>query len=264
MKKWISVLLAALLLCGCTEPPEPTQTEPPTLPPSPYTADDYRYEGDFLTCTAGETVLGVDVSSHQEEIDWKKVADAGIQFAFVRLGNRGYKTGNISADSYAIANLQGAAEAGLLVGAYFFSQAVSVTEAKEEAKFALEVLDGFSLDLPLVYDWEYVNETARTANVDKRTLTDCTLAFCKAVEKAGYDTMVYFNSYQATDLLYLNELAQYPWWLAMYDVDAEFPCKADLWQYTSSGKVPGIKGKADVNLMFTDFGLGQAVFGEVG
>lgn len=266
MKKWICFLLVALLLCGCMElpKPQPTQpTQPPTLPPSPYTAEDYRYEDGFLTCTAGETVLGVDVSSHQEEIDWKKVADAGIKFAFVRLGNRGYTTGNLSADSYAMANLQGAREAGLLVGAYFFSQAVSVAEAKEEAKFALKVLDGFSLDLPLVYDWEYVSETARTAKVDKRTLTDCTLAFCKAIEKAGYDAMVYFNSYQATDLLYLHELEQYPWWLAMYDVNMEFPCKADIWQYTESGSVPGIRWKADVNLMFTDFGLGQAVFGEV-
>ena len=75
--------------------------------------------------------------------------------------------------------------------------------------------------------------------------------------------MVYFNSYQATDLLYLHELEQYPWWLAMYDVDMEFPCKADIWQYTESGSVPGIRWKADVNLMFTDFGLGQAVFGEI-
>lgn len=265
MKKLTLPLLMALLLCGCLQDISftlPTE-QPATLPPSPYTADDYAYEGDFLTCTAGETVLGVDVSSHQEKVDWQKVADAGIKFAFVRLGNRGYTTGDISADAYAIANLQGAKAAGLKVGAYFFSQAVSVTEAKEEAKFALEVLDGCSLDLPLVYDWEYVSESARTAGVDKRTLTDCTLAFCQAVEKAGYDSMIYFNSYQATDLLYLEELEQYPWWLAMYNISAEFPCRVDLWQYTAEGKVPGIKGKADVNLMFTEFGLGQAVFGQM-
>ena len=266
MKKWTGILLAALLLCGCAKAPQPTlpPTEPlPTLPPSPYTAQDYRYENGFLTCTAGETVLGVDVSSHQGVIDWQAVADAGIKFVFVRLGNRGYESGKLSMDTYARANLAGAREAGLLVGAYFFSQAISVGEAKREAAFALRVLDGFQLDLPLVYDWEYVNETVRTANVGARLLTDCTLAFCQAVENAGYDAMIYFNSYQATQLLYLDELEMYPWWLAMYDISMEFPCKADIWQYTDSGSVPGISWGADVNLMFTDFGLGQAVFGKM-
>ena len=150
-----------------------------------------------------------------------------------------------------------------MVGAYFFSQAISVAEAEEEAAFALQVLDDFQLDLPLVYDWEYVNETARTANMDARLLTDCTLAFCRAVEKAGYDAMIYFNKYQAEKLLYLKELEQYPWWLAMYDLSMESPCKVDLWQYTASGSVPGIQGKADVNLMFTEWGLGQAAFKEM-
>lgn len=268
MKKWIMILLAALLLWGCAKAPQPTEptlppTEPPpTLPPSPYTAQDYVFENGFLTCTAGETVLGVDVSSHQQEIDWQQVADAGIKFAFIRLGYRGYEGGVLRMDPYARKNLAAAKEAGLLVGAYFFSQATHIGEAKREAMFALKVLDGFQLDLPLVYDWEYVSETARTAKMDKRTLTDCTLAFCQTAENAGYDSMVYFNSYQATELLYLEELEQYPWWLAMYDTTQEFPCKADIWQYTESGSVPGIQWNADVNLMFTDFGLGQAAFGQ--
>ena len=261
MKKWITFFLAAVLLCGCAQKPQPTE---PTLPPSPYTAQDYRYKDGFLTCTAGETMLGVDVSSHQETIDWQQVAASGIKYAFVRLGNRGYESGKLSADTYAMLNLTGAREAGLLVGAYLFSQAVTVAEAEEEAAFALEVLGGFKLDLPLVFDWEYVSETARTAHVDARMLTDCTLAFCQTVEEAGYESMIYFNSYQATSLLYLNELEQYPWWLAMYDISMEFPCKADLWQYTKTGTVPGIQGNADVNLMFTEWGLGAEAFSQTG
>ena len=261
MKNWIVILLAAMLLCGCAKAPQPTQP-PTTLPPSPYTAQDYIFEDGFLTCTAGETVLGVDVSSHQETIDWQQVADAGMKFAFIRLGYRGYEGGVLQMDPYARANLVGAREAGLLVGAYFFSQAISVGEAKQEASFAMGVLDGFQLDLPLVYDWEYVNDTARTAEMDKRTLTDCTLAFCQTAEKAGIDAMIYFNSYQAKQLLFMEALEQYPWWLAMYDTSLEFPCKADIWQYTKSGSVPGIQWDADVNLMFTDFGLGQTVFAQ--
>lgn len=264
MKKIIAAALAALLLCGCGRLPEPTQTDPPpTLPQSPYSPQDYAYEDGYLTCTAGQTVMGIDVSSHQEVIDWQQVADAGVEFAIIRLGNRGYESGQLSADEYAQVNLAGAKDAGILVGAYIYSQAVSVAEAEEEAAFALEILDGTELDLPLVYDWEYVDENARTAHVDARTLTDCTLAFCRAVENAGYEAMVYFNSAQATQLLYLEELAEYPWWLAMYDVSMDFPCKVDLWQYTNTGSVPGIEGNVDVNLMFAEWGLGERVWAEI-
>lgn len=261
MKKLAAMILtAALLLCGCVEFPVPTEP-PETLPSSPYTAEDYRYEGDYLTCTAGNTVLGIDVSSHQGVIDWEQVAAAGIAFAIVRLGSRGYNSGTLNADACALENLKGAKQAGLRVGAYFFSQAVSVKEAREEAAFALNVLQGTELDLPLVFDWEYVGPEARTANMDARTLTDMTKAFCRDVELLGYQSMIYFNSSQARDLLHLKELKEYPWWLAMYDITTEFPCKVDLWQYTNTGSVPGIQGNVDVNLMFTDYGLGAEMFG---
>ena len=262
MKKIAAILLAAALLCGCSDLPLPTEPQQ-TLPPSPYTAEDYVYDGEYLTCTAGETVLGIDVSSHQGVIDWAKVADAGIRFAFIRLGNRGYTTGSLNADAYAKENLKGAKAAGLKIGAYFFSQAISVEEAREEAAFALDILGDTQLDLPLVFDWEYVNGEARTAHVDARTLTDITKAFCRLVEQRRVESMIYFNSSQARDLLHLGELEQYPWWLAMYDITGEFPCKVDLWQYTNTGKVPGIEGNVDVNLMFTEFGLGAEVFGQM-
>ena len=275
MKRWMlrggsTALAVALLVCfmllhSCrNQPSEPT--EPPTtqytLPPSAYTPEDFVFDGDYLSCTAGETVLGIDVSSHQGEIDWQQVAGAGVEFVFVRLAYRGYSSGTLNPDEYARINLDGAREAGIAVGAYLYSQAVSVAEAEEEARYALEMLDGFQLDLPLVYDWEYVSDTARTANVDARNLTDCTLAFCEAVEEAGCEAMIYFNSSQIMDLLYGGELEQYPWWLAKYDLAMEFPCQADLWQYTNQGTVPGITGVVDIDLMFTDYGLGQ-VFAQV-
>jgi len=265
MKKLIAAMLACLLLCGCSLSAGPGSSvaptdPPPTLPPSPYAPEDFRYDGEYLVCDAGNTIMGIDVSAHQQSIDWQQVVDAGIQFAIIRLGYRGLSEGQLHTDEFAAANLAGARDAGLLVGAYFFSQAISVTEAEEEAKLALEILDGFRLDLPLVYDWEYVSETARTADADARTVTDCTQAFCAAVEQAGYESMIYFNSYQATQLLYLQELKEYPWWLAMYDTTAEAPCKVDLWQYTSQGRVPGIAGNVDINLMFAEWGLGRQVW----
>lgn len=262
--KRIVVLLALLLFCtGCRQTvPAPSSPSPYTLPVSFYTPEDFRQEGDYLTCTAGSTVMGIDVSSHQGVIDWQAVAGAGVKFAFIRLGYRGYDSGALQTDQYVRINLNGAREAGIPVGAYFFSQAVSVDEAKAEAAYALGILKGFSLDLPLVYDWEYVSGSARTANVDRRTLTDCTLAFCQAVEAAGYAPMVYFNTAQITQQLVAEEIDRYPWWLAKYDPAMAFPCKVDMWQYTNQGSVPGIAGMVDINLMFTEYGLGAAYFGE--
>lgn len=252
------LLLAALLLSGCGV--EIAPTDPPyTLPPSLYTPDDFQPEGDYLACTAGNAVMGIDVSSHQGKIDWQKVAESGVKFAFVRLGYRGYVSGDLQNDLYADLNLNGAREAGISVGAYFFSQAVSVAEAEEEAEFALRILGDSSLDLPLVYDWEYVNETARTANMDKDMLTSCTVAFCEAVENAGYRPAVYFNSAQVK-MLDMEQIQQYPWWLAKYDMAQDFPCRVDLWQYTNQGEMPGISGKVDIDLMFTDYGLGKEMF----
>ena len=187
------------------------------------------------------------------------MADAGVKFAFVRLGYRGYDSGVLQNDIYVDLNLKGARQAGIAVGAYFFSQAVTVEEAKEEAAFALKILGDFSLDLPLVYDWEYVSDTARTAGVDKATLTAATLAFCDAVEKAGNLPMVYFNSAQVK-MLDMEQVEKYPWWLAKYDLAQEFPCRTDLWQYTNQGEIPGINGKVDIDLMFTDYGLGKEMF----
>ena len=131
MKRLAAALLSALLLCGCSVPQPPK----PTLPPSPYTAQDYYFEDGLLACSAGQTVIGIDVSSHQKDIDWQQVASAGVKFAMIRLGNRGYESGILHEDAYAKANLAGAKAAGIKVGAYFFSQAITVEEAQEKAEF---------------------------------------------------------------------------------------------------------------------------------
>lgn len=255
------ILLALLLAFFCamvfllpekeeeSQPPQPVTRPHPVLTPNPFTPEDFYYDGDFLACSAAETVMGIDVSHHQKEIDWQQVKAAGVEFVMVRLGNRGIGDGKLYIDSYAVSNLRGAREAGLKVGAYFYSQALNLEEAREEANLALEILDGFQLDMPLVYDWE---QESRTENMDARTLTDCTLAFCEVVESAGYEPMVYFNSFQAQELLILEELTQYPWWLAMYDITSEFPYKVDMWQYTCTGSIPGIAGNVDINLLLQE------------
>lgn len=260
----LAVLAGLLFLLPRLLPPEPTTQPPttvpptteiptePTLPPpeaSPYTFTDFQYNGRYLTCLATETLLGLDVSAHQEEIDWQAVAAAGFEFVMIRVGYRGYETGLLQADAYAQANYAGAKAAGLKVGAYMFSQAISRKEAMEEARFALEQIRGWELDLPLVYDWERVKAGTRTDGVDARTVTDCALGFCALVEAVGKESMVYFNPHHGKNYFYLHELEEYPFWLAYYTDKMDYPYKFEMWQYTDSGNVPGIEGGADINIM---------------
>jgi len=255
------VLVVVCLVVGAGVPeevPEETQATEETVPEiqspfpeNPYGPEDFQLEDGFLTCLAGESVLGVDVSSFQGQIDWNAVAGAGVKFAMIRVGGRGYGAeGKLYADDWAQINYEGAKAAGLQVGGYFFSQATSVEEAIEEAAFALLQIQDWQLDMPIVFDWEYLSAEARTANVDKRTLTDATLAFCKTVELAGYEAMTYFNINQADNHVYLEELTDYRGWLAMYTDQMTYPYRVDMWQYTNAGSIPGVEGPVDINLYF--------------
>ena len=233
---------------------EPVETGP-TLPPpeaNPYDRNDFQYnENNYLTCTAGDSVCGIDVSYHQGDIDWEQVKASGIDFVMMRVGYRGYgESGKLVEDTNFQANIRGAEAAGLDIGVYFFSQALNLEEVEEEVAFLLERIEGHEITMPVVYDWEYVSDEARTANMDARTLTDCSKYFCQLVEEAGYQPMVYFNRHQAANLLYLEELTDYPFWLAAYTDRMAFPYKVDMWQYTDSGRVPGIEGYVDVDVLF--------------
>ena len=247
------ILLTALacLLAGCGRE-EPAQ---PTLPPpetNPYTAEDFAYEGERLTCLAGTGVPGIDVSSHQGEIDWAAVAADGVEFAMIRVGYRTYLDGKITPDACARANLEGALAAGLDVGVYFFSQALTAEEAAREAAFAVSFIEGYGVTMPVVFDWEHVTDPdARTAGMyDMALLTECAGAFLGVVEAAGYEGMVYFNTYQARELLELRALKDHDFWLAMYDAPMTFPWQIRMWQYSDHGTVAGIHGNVDLNLYF--------------
>ena len=232
-----------------TEPPtEPTNPEPEA---SPYTMGDFQYDGRYRTCLAADTIPGIDVSAHQKTIDWQQVADSGIEFAMIRVGYRGYETGLVNPDDRRQENYEGAKAAGLKVGAYFFSQAVTVEEALEEARYILEAIEEWELDMPVVFDWEHKKE-GRTLNLDSRIVTDCAIAFCDAVREAGYETMVYFNPHHARRFFHLWELEDYPFWLAYYTDRMQYDYKVEMWQYTNSGSVPGIETPVDINIYFVE------------
>ncbi len=247
-----------------TEPTEETileptvsETEPenPTIPPdpNPYDRYDFQYNRhNYLLLQNLDSSPGVDVSAFQGNIDWEKVAGSGIEFAIIRLGYRGYETGKLVEDEYAKQNLRGAKDAGLKIGAYFFSQALDIEEAQEEIDYMLNILGEQHLDMPIILDWEIPAGSARTANMDARTLTDIQLYFCLEMETRGYQPMIYFNWHQSENLYYLHELEGAPFWLALYQDRMTYPWKVEMWQYTDRGRVPGINGNVDLNVYMPD------------
>lgn len=201
-----------------------------------------------------ESLLGVDVSVHQEDIDWTKVKAAGIDFAMIRLGFRGYGTGEAQLDENYAQNISGARAAGLDAGVYFFSQAVTVDEAIEEAELVIKSLDGLDVNYPVVYDWEIIyDDTARTDDVPVDVLTDCCVAFCETIKEAGYTPMIYQNKKTTMFKLDLERLTDYDFWLAEYNSEPTYYYDFTMWQYTSEGSVPGIEGDVDLNISFKDY-----------
>lgn len=198
------------------------------------------------------TLTGIDVSVFQGDIRWDEVASDGIDFAILRIGYRGYGSkGIMGIDNNFIKNYDGAKNAGIDVGVYFYSQATNADEAREEARFVLEALEDRVLQFPVVYDWEYVdNAEARTANMTSEEITICATAFCDEIKKAGREVMIYFNreiGYFEYDLTLINE---YDFWLAEYSDYPTFIYKFNMWQYTDSAKVNGIDSTVDLNIYF--------------
>ncbi len=231
--------------------PEPLPTIEPIIEPerNPYGRLDFQYNRqNYLYCLRQDSYPGVDVSAFQGNIDWQKVKNSGIRFAMLRLGYRGYESGKLVEDEYIQQNLKATQEIDMPIGAYFFSQALNIKEVDEEIDFMLNVLGDYELHMPIVLDWEIPAANARTAQMDARTLTALQEYFCETMTEKGSTPMVYFNWHQANTLLYLNELEAYPFWLALYSDRMTYPYHVEMWQYTASGRVPGIAGDVDINV----------------
>lgn len=218
-----------------------------------YIDDSFVHNGHLLTYEGDDNYtsrLGVDVSEHQGYVDWQTLKDSGFSFAFIRLGYRGYgQEGRICLDKEFHRNIQNAQAAGFDVGVYFFAQAVNEEEAREEADFVLQNLQGYTLQLPVVYDPESIlDDEARTDNVSGEQFTKNTEVFCSAVAEAGYDPMIYANMLWEAFELDLEKLSEYPLWYADYEPAPQTPYHFRFWQYTNVGQVPGITGNADLNI----------------
>lgn len=208
-----------------------------------------KYTGDKY-----EAAYGIDVSEHQGEIDWQAAAADGIDFAVIRAGYRGYSKGGLFQDLFFDANMQGAHQAGIDIGIYFFSQAISVDEAVEEAEYLLDMLGEYRdmVSLPVFFDWEHIGQAdARADGLDGDELTACAEAFCRTINQAGYEAGIYAYRSLGYFNYDLSKLTDFEWWIAALGDGPDFYYSHRFWQHSVTGSVAGIDGEVDMDVMFT-------------
>lgn len=222
-------------------------------------AENFRYnEKGFLEYYENNvkvSLTGIDVSKWQYDVNWKKVAAAGVDYAIIRLGYRGTAAaGNCAMDPYFEQNIKGALDAGLQVGVYYFTQAITEEEAIEEANIVIEALKGYNITFPVIYDTEY-REDGRANDLSNELRTACAKAFCDTILAAGYTPAVYSSTNWCILDLNLEELQGYDFWYAYYGnpEDIYFPYQHTMWQYTDKGRVDGIETNVDLNISFMDY-----------
>lgn len=194
-------------------------------------------------------VMGVDVSSYQGDIDWAAAKQAGVQFAILRVGFRGYSAGSLNEDEMFAKNYEAATQVGLNVGVYFYSQAIDTVEAEEEADYVLSLLNGRALQLPVFFDWEEVAD-GRTGGKANAEVSGYARAFCERIRTGGYRPGIYFNQVYGYNIMELSQMKFYDFWLAEYNDRQTFAYDVQFWQYTGNGHVDGIDTKVDLDLMY--------------
>ena len=198
--------------------------------------------------------LGIDVSKYQGTVDFTQVKDQDIDFVMIRVGQRGYKTGALSMDDNFETNFTKATEAGLDVGVYFYSQAVTTQEALDEANMVLNALNGRKLAYPVAFDMESVsNDTSRIDTLDKDERLLITQTFVDRIVEGGYKAMVYGNKEWLLKKIDISKLNNCSIWLSQDDDVPDYPYTYSMWQYTTDGSVYGIEGAVDMDICFIDY-----------
>lgn len=218
---------------------------------SPYTGETYQHNDRFSDSIV---VNGIDVSQWQGTINWEKVKADGIDFAIIRAGGRFFVSGGLYFDDNFYQNIKAAQDAGIMVGVYYFSQAVTTAEAREEANWVLDYIEGYDLQLPIYMDYEMSSDpSGRINNLSKATRTANAKAFCSVIEAAGYETGVYSNLNFLNNSIDGAQLSGlYNMWAAQYNYRCQYASDYIMWQYSSDGSVDGISGRTDMNFMYLE------------
>lgn len=213
--------------------------------------EDYDDTGSSEAKYDPEGIFGIDVSRYQKDIDWEMVAAEGVKFAIIRCGYRGSKSGVLVEDPYFRKNIEGAKQAGIKVGVYFFTQAISETEAVEEASMVAKLCSEYELDYPVFIDTESAGGRADT--LDKELRTNIIDAFCKTVKGAGYNPGVYASRCWFQEKLDDSRLQNYVLWDAEYRSEPLYEGNYKIWQYSSNGTLRGIPARVDLDISYTEF-----------
>ncbi len=207
-------------------------------------------DGAIATKVNGST-FGIDISRHNGNIDWNAVKASGVDYVILRCGYRGSATGVLIEDETFKKNIKGATAAGLKVGVYVFSQAINEVEAVKEASLAVSLVKGYNLTYPIFIDTE--SSGGRADRIDVATRTAVVNAFCQTVASAGYQPGIYASKTWFEDKLNMSAIGNYKIWLAQYSAEPTYKGRYDMWQYTSKGKINGIKGNVDLNLSYMGY-----------
>lgn len=209
----------------------------------------YTFNGDGSLNTG--TVMGIDISKHNGNIDWNAVKNSGVQYVILRCGYRGSASGVLVEDQKFKRNIQGATAAGLKVGIYFFSQAVNEVEAVEEASMTLSLIKKYRITYPVYIDVESAN--GRADGISKAARTSVINAFCQTIRNSGYTPGLYANKNWLTEKINTGALGGCKIWLAQYVAAPTYGGRYEMWQYSSRGSIAGIKGNVDLNVSYMGY-----------
>lgn len=222
-----------------------------------YDYSNLKYDKPFMNYYEDETIVskcGVDISSNQGDVDFSKLKNAGCDFVMLKVGARGYSSGNIVSDANFRDNMKSAKKAGLDIGVYFCSQAVSKAEAREEADEILDAISGYSVKYPVAFVMENVDDDmARIEALDMTERTQIAKAFMNRIEDAGCKAMIYGDKEWLLTMVDMEELQDYDVWFAQDSDEPEYPYEFGMWQHDSDAKVKGITGDAAVIMSFKDY-----------
>lgn len=247
VNKVISFLLAFIMLFTSTSVYASTKTR------SRYTGITYTHNSKFKN---KELVYGMDVSQHNGKINFKKAKRDGIEFVFIRVGYTGYTKSSFSLnlDKKYKTYIKDATKAGLKVGVYWYSQSTKVSEAKKEAKALLKAIKGYSITMPVVFDYEFADTKKGrldSAKLSKTNMTANALAFLNTVSNAGYDACIYASENFLGEHLYANQISSnFKVWLANYSSKTNYKGDYEFWQHTAKGRVSGLRGNVDINFWY--------------
>lgn len=247
VNKVISFLLAFIMLFTSTGVYASTKTR------SRYTGITYTHNSKFKN---KELVYGMDVSQHNGKINFKKAKRDGIEFVFIRVGYTGYTKSSFSLnlDKKYKTYIKDATKAGLKVGVYWYSQSTKVSEAKKEAKALLKAIKGYSITMPVVFDYEFADTKKGrldSAKLSKTNMTANALAFLNTVSNAGYDACIYASENFLGEHLYANQISSnFKVWLANYSSKTNYKGDYEFWQHTAKGRVSGMRGNVDINFWY--------------